>query len=137
MITQEYLNDYECKIKNYTYEINKLTKEIIKENKKGYIDSVSGSSNRYPYEARHFSLNGISKKEIEKKEKRKDIFENKKKKLEKELKYKLDNLEDRLLADIIEKKYIKGMDWKQISMKLNYAGESGSRNYFNRYFEKK
>ncbi len=136
-MTKEYLDEYEKNKKNYTYEINKLEKEIYLEERNKTIDSVVGSSTSYPYIQGHKVIEGINNRRIEKLEKRKSIYEKKLKKLDKELKYKLDNLEDRTVADIIEKKYLKKLEWKQISMDIGYADESGSRKTFDRYFEKK
>lgn len=136
MITKEYLDEYEKNNKNYQYEINKLNKEIYLENKNMTVDSVVGSSKSYPYIQGHKIIEGINESRIKKLEKRKKFYEKKKEKAEKELKYKLDNLEDKPMADIIEKKYLKQLNWNQISMSMNYAYESGARNYFNRYFEK-
>lgn len=139
MITQEYLNEYEKSKKNYEHEIIRIQREIYEENKKSTTDSVSGSSNTYPYERRHFKINGKSEKRIKQLEKRKKSFQNKKRKIDNELEYKLKRLteEDAIMADIVRKKYIDGKEWKQIAMDMNYAGESGVRNYFTRYFEKK
>lgn len=135
MITLDYLNEYEKKMKKYNYEIEKSKKDIKEENSKNYMDSVSGSSNTYPYEKRHFAINGISSKTINFLEKRKKSFEKRKIKLEKELKYILYNTEDILIAEIIEKRYIKNAEWKKISMDLKYSDESGARKYFNRFFK--
>lgn len=139
MITLEYLNQYDSQIKNYEHEIKRIIRDINVEYKKTTIDSVSGSSNTYPYIQRHYEINGRDEKKINKLEKRKKYFLNKKKKLEEELEYKLKKLteEDSVLADIIRQKYIDNREWKQIAMNCNYSYESGPRNYFNRYFEKK
>ena len=136
MITLDYLNDYENKITNYDYEIKKLEKKIYIEHGRVTSDTVQGSSKRFPFTKRNFGISGFNSRKIEQLKKRQKIFENKKIKLEKELRYKLNNLEDRQVADIIEKKYIEKMEWKQIAMYIGYAGESGARNRFYRYFEK-
>lgn len=136
MITKEYLDEYEINIKNYQYEVNKLTKEIQLEYKNMTVDSVVGSSKSFPYVKGHKIIEGVNNKKVKKLEKRKDYFKKKIVKAEKELKYKTDNLEDKQMAEIIEKKYIKKLNWNQISMDMAYACESGARNYFNRYFEK-
>lgn len=139
MITIEYLNKYELDSKNYEYEIKRIIRDINLENKKTAIDSVRGSSNVYPYIQRYYEINGRDEKTINKLEKRKKYFQNKKKKLEKELEYKLKDLTktDAILADIIRQKYIEKLEWKQIAMNCNYSYESGPRNYFNRFFDKK
>lgn len=138
MITIEYLNKYEKDIKNYDYEIKRITREINIENRKSTTDSVSGSSNIYPYITRHFEINGRDENRIRKLEKRKKYFETKKKKLENELEYKLKKLaeEDSILADIVRQRYIQTLEWKQIAMNCGFATEAGPRLAFNRYFEK-
>lgn len=75
MITLEYLNKYEKDIKNYDYEIKRITREINIENRNATVDSVSGSSSTYPYIARHFEINGRNEKRINKLEKRKKNLE--------------------------------------------------------------
>lgn len=139
MITIEYLNNYEANIKNYQYEIKRLKRDINKENSKTTIDSVSGSSKTYPYIQRHYEINGRDEKRISKLEKRKKYFENKKKKLEEELEYKLKDLTktDAILADIIRQRYIGNLEWKQIAMNCGYSTEAGPRNCFDRFFDKK
>lgn len=139
MITIEYLNNYEINKKNYQYEIKRLKRDINKENSKTTIDSVSGSSKTYPYIQRHYEINGRDEKKISKLEKRKKYFENKKKKTEEELEYKLKELTkiDAILADIIRQRYIENLEWKQIAMNCGYSTEAGPRNCFDRFFDKK
>lgn len=137
MITKEYLEDYKNKIGNYNFEIEKIRRQIMFEYKNASADSVIGSTTRIPYIKRNIGISGINRKKIKQLENRQELFEKKRNKLNKELKYKLDNLEDRILADIIEKKYMKDLAWNKIASEGVYAGESGPRNYFNRYFTKK
>lgn len=139
MITQVYLDEYEKRKKNYEHEIKRLQREIFEENNKTTTDSVSGSSNTYPFEIKHFKINGKSEKIIKKLEERKERFKKLIEKENKALEYQLKLLteEDAIMADIIRQKYIQGKEWKQISFNMNYSGESGPRNYFNRFFEQK
>lgn len=138
MITIEYLNIYETNMKNYKYEIQRLKRDINKENSKTISDSVSGSSKTYPYIQRHYKINGKDENKIRKLEKRKKYFENKKKKLEEELEYKLKELTpiDALVADIIRQRYINNLELKQIAMNCNYSDESGVRKCLERFFNK-
>ena len=138
MITIEYLNKYELDHKNYEHEIKRIVRDINLENKKTTTDSVSGSSNVYPYIQRHYEINGRDEKKINKLEKRKKYFQNKKKKLEEELEYKLKKLteDDSILADITRQRYIEKLEWSKISWNCNYSDESGARKYFERYFNK-
>ncbi len=136
MITKEYLEDYKNKIGNYNFEIEKIEKQIMFEYKHASSDSVVGSTTTKPYIKRTIGISGIDRKKIKRLENRQDLFKKKRNKLNKELKYKLDNLEDRVIADIIEKKYINNISSTQIALDMNYASESGVRNALKRYFEK-
>lgn len=139
MITLEYLNEFEKKTKNYDYEIKRIVRDIKSEERKTTMDSVTGSSSTYPYIEQHYKINGKNESKINKLEKRKKYFENKKKKLVNELEYKLKKQaeEDSILADIIRLRYIQKLEWKQIAMNCNFATEAGPRLLFNRYFDKK
>lgn len=139
MITLEYLDKYEKDSKNFDYEISRIKREISIEGRKATVDSVSGSSSTYPYIQQHFKINGRNENKIKKLGKRQKYFEHKKEKQEEELEYKLKKLseEDSVLADIIRQRYIQKLEWKQIAMNCNYSYESGPRNYFDRYFNKK
>ena len=136
-MNKEYLNDFEKKLKNYDYEINKLEKYIRIEENRVTADSVQGSSKFFPFVKRNFGILGYNLKKVSQLKKRLKIYKIKKEKIIKELKYKIDNLEDRQIADILDRKYILKQTWSQISRDLKYAGEEGARNYFNRYFSKK
>lgn len=136
-MNKEYLNDFEKKLKNYDYEINKLEKYIKIEENRVTADSVQGSSKFFPFVKRNFGILGYNLKKVSQLKKRLKIYKIKKEKIIKELKYKIDNLEDRQIADISDRKYILKQTWSQISRDLKYAGEEGARNYFNRYFSKK
>lgn len=130
------LEDFEQKLFNYDYEIIKLKKKIGSMSKVLASDSVRGSSREFPFEKKNFEISGVDKK-IYQLEKRLKVYKNKKTKLIKEMQYKINNLENRMVADIIERKYILKQTWSKISRELNYAGEEGARNYFNRYVNKK
>lgn len=136
-MNKEYLNDFENKLKNYNYEINKLEKYIKIEENRVTADSVQGSSKFFPFVKRNFGISGYNFKKVSQFKKRLKLYKMKKEKIIKELKYKIDNLADRQMADILDRKYFLKQTWSQISRDLKYAGEEGARNYFNRYFSKK
>lgn len=136
MITKEYLDEYKKSVGNYNFEIEKIKKQIMFEYKHASSDSVIGSTTTIPYIKRNIGISGINRKRIRRLENRQDLFEKKKKKLNKELEYKINNLEDRIVADIIEKRYINNWSWNKISSEMNFAEESGARKTFNRYFGK-
>lgn len=135
-MTKEYLEDFDYKYKNYDYEIKKINREIIAENNKTTVDSVSGSRKSFPFVQSHIKVEGRNETRIRKLEKRKKLFEHKKEKLIKELKYKISKLDDRILADIIEMYHLKSMSFSQIAIQMKYSNESGARNYYNRLLKK-
>lgn len=139
MITIDYLNEYEKKHKNLTYELERINRDIKKEETSTTADSVSGSSKTFPYIKKHYKIDGISKPKIKRLRKRKSFIERQKRKIEEEFKYKLQLLaeEDAVISDIIYQRYIDNKDWNTIAMDTNYSGESGPRNLFNRYFNRK
>lgn len=131
-MNKTYLYEFEQKMLNYDYEIVKLKKSMEKMRKLATSDSVQGSSKSFPFTKRNFGISGINRKKMKQLEKRLKFYQNKKEKLIKELQYKVNNIENRQVADIIERKYILKQTWSTISRELNYAGEEGARNYFNR-----
>ncbi len=137
MIEKEYLDNYEKRMNNYEYEIKKINKNLNIEHNRVTSDTVQGSSKRFPYVKRNIGISGYNSKRMNQLKNRLKIYEKKKNKLKRELQYKIDNLEDRQIADIIEKKYIEKNDWKQIASKIGYADESGPRLSLKRYFIKK
>lgn len=134
-MNKEYLSDFEKKLKNYDYEINKLEKDIKIEENRVTADSVQGSSKYFPFVKRNFGISGYNLKKVSQLKKRLKTYKIKKEKIIKELKYKIDNLEDRQIADILERRYLKNQEWNKISRDLKYAGESGARKYFNRFLK--
>ena len=134
-MNKEYLSDFEKKLKNYDYEINKLEKDVKIEENRVTADSVQGSSKYFPFVKRNFGISGYNLKKVSQLKKRLKIYKIKKEKIIKELKYKIDNLEDRQIADILERRYLKNQEWNKISRDLKYAGESGARKYFNRFLK--
>ena len=57
-MNKEYLSDFEKKLKNYDYEINKLEKYIKIEENRVTADSVQGSSKYFPFVKRKFEISG-------------------------------------------------------------------------------
>ena len=136
MITKDLLKEYENNKKNYKYEINKIQNDIYNARKNTAIDSVNGSRREFPYIQSHVVIEGINNSKIKRLEHRKKKFKRDLEKLEKSFKYELDTLEDRVVADIIERKYIKEQSWNKIAMDMNYAGESSVRNTVDRFLKK-
>lgn len=136
MIRKQDLKDYEIELKKLKYNLKRVEDNIRKEKSKELSDSVSGSNQNFPYEERHFVVTGVSDLRLTKLRKQKRNAERRIEKLNKKLQYSLCH-EDTLIAEIIEKRYIQGLEWGKIAFDLGYADESGVRKVFNRYFEKK
>lgn len=136
MIIKQELIDYELELKKLKYNLKRVEDNIRKEKSKELSDSVSGSNPNFPYEERHFVVTGVSDLKLTKLRKQKRNAERRIEKLNKKLQYSLYH-EDTLIAEIIEKRYIQGLEWGKIAFDLGYADESGVRKVFNRYFEKK
>ena len=136
MISKQDLIDYELELKKLKYNLKRVEDNIRKEKSKELSDSVSGSNPNFPYEERHFVVTGVSDLRLTKLRKQKRNAERRIEKLNKKLQYSLYH-EDTLIAEIIEKRYIQGLEWGKIAFDLGYADESGVRKVFNRYFEKK
>lgn len=136
MISKQNLADYELELKKLKYNLKRVEDNIRKEKSKELSDSVSGSNPNFPYEERHFVVTGVSDLKLTKLRKQKRNAERRIEKLNKKLQYSLYH-EDTLIAEIIEKRYIQGLEWGKIAFDLGYADESGVRKVFNRYFNKK
>lgn len=136
MISKQNLADYELELKKLKYNLKRVEDNIRKEKSKELSDSVSGSNPNFPYEERHFVVTGVSNLRLTKLRKQKRNAERRIEKLNKKLQYSLYH-EDTLIAEIIEKRYIQGLEWGKIAFDLGYADESGVRKVFNRYFNKK
>lgn len=136
MITLNDLKEFEFELNKLEADLKRKKEAIIRENSKDITDSVSASNPNFPYEKRHVKVTGISEIRLNKLKKGKRNAEKRIKKLKDSLQYKLYK-EDTIIAEIIEKKYIHKMEWKQIAIDLGYADESGARKIFNRYFNKK
>lgn len=135
MISKKDLVEFEKELNRLEYNLKRINEQIKIEKSKDTSDSVSGSNPNFPYEKRHIKVNGISELRINKLKKKRRNAIRRIDKLKDSLQYKLFK-EDTVIAEIIEKRYIKQMEWKQIASDLKYSSESGARNYFNRYFEK-
>lgn len=138
-ITLDQIQEFEKKVKYYDYHIKECTRKLMKEYKSTTIDSVSGSTKTIPYSKTTMKIEGRDEIKIRQINKRKKSFQKRREKLYKEFKYKVNKLseEDTIIASIIEKRVIERKDFKDIALEMGYAGESGVRNAYNRYLNKK
>ena len=138
-ITLEEVKEFEKKSKYYEHHIKECVKAINKEYKSTTIDSVSGSTKTIPYSKMTMKIEGRDEVRIRQLNKRKKNFQKRKDKLYKEFEYKINKLseEDPIMAGIIKDRVVERKEFKDIAMEKGYAGESGVRNAFNRYFAKK
>lgn len=139
MITEEYLNNFREELDNNEYELKKTIKEIRKHEANIVVDSVRGTSKEYPFTDRHYTVIGIeqkSQKILKKLKLDKKYLEKKHKKLTDEFDYRLKDIKDKRLVEIIELRFKKNLSWSQIALQLKYTGESIPRMKFNRFIGK-
>ena len=136
MITLNDLKEFEFELNKWEANVRRKEEAIKRESSKDVTDSVTASNPNFPYEKRHVKVTGVSDIRLNKLKKGKRKAERRIEKLKDNLQYKLYH-EDTVIAEIVEKRYIHKMEWKQISMDLHYSDESGARKIFERYFKKK
>lgn len=126
-------------------EIKELQKRIEKtENRKIKVehDKVRGSNPYFPYEPRNFNIEGYNYQEADKKEdrlvklnrllcKRKEKCEDMKLTIEEFI----SNIPDSKTRRIFQYRYIDGLSWLQIAMRMNKIHESYPRKIHDRYLE--
>nr|DAI70140.1 MAG TPA: Protein of unknown function (DUF722) [Caudoviricetes sp.] len=103
-------------------------------------DKVKGSMREFPYTERNFAVSGISDRTaIEKKiDSEYAVLEERKRKAE-EIKQQVQAIINRAtprMQRIIRYKYLEGLTWRQISLKLHNATEEGVRKEFERFLKK-
>lgn len=120
-------------------EIKDLEKRIKKlENFKIEHDKVVGSDNEFPYRARSFKIEGYNIQDVDRLNKLKEVLIKRKIKCE-ELKLQIEkfisNIPDSKTRRIFQYRYIDGLSWLQIAMRMNKVHESYPRKIHDRYLE--
>lgn len=120
-------------------EIKDLEKRIKKlENFKVERDKVFGSDSEFPYIKRGFKIEGYNIRDIDRLNKLKEVLIERKIKCE-ELKLQIEkfisNIPDSRTRRIFQYRYIDGLTWLQIAMRMNKVHESYPRKIHDRYLE--
>lgn len=124
---------------NLQAEIKDLEKRIKKlENFKVEHDKVVGSDSEFPYRPRSFKIEGYNIRDIDRLNKLKEVLIERKIKCE-ELKLHIEkfisNIPDSRTRRIFQYRYIDGLTWLQIAMRMNKVHESYPRKIHDRYLE--
>lgn len=120
-------------------EIKGLEKRIDKLNNfKVEYDKVTGSDSEFPYIKRNFTIEGYNIQDIDKLNELKEVLIERKIKCE-ELKLQIEkfisNIPDSRTRRIFQYRYIDGLTWLQIAMRMNKVHESYPRKIHDRYLE--
>lgn len=120
-------------------EIKGLEKRIDKLNNfKVEYDKVVGSDSEFPYVKRSFTIEGYNIQDIDRLNELKEVLIERKIKCE-ELKLQIEkfisNIPDSRTRRIFQYRYIDGLTWLQIAMRMNKVHESYPRKIHDRYLE--
>ena len=124
---------------NLQAEIKDLEKRIKKlENFKVEHDKVVGSDSEFPYQPRSFKIEGYNIRDTDRLNELKEVLIERKIKCE-ELKLEIEkfisNIPDSRTRRIFQYRYIDGLTWLQIAMRMNKVHESYPRKIHDRYLE--
>lgn len=127
------------------HEIKDIDKRIIRlENKKIKVerDSVTGSNPNFPYEPRHFTIEGYSYPEADRKEARLiglNRLLNKRKEKCEDMKLQIEEfistIPDSRTRRVFQYRYIDNLSWQAIAMRIGKIHESYPRKIHDRYLE--
>ena len=120
--------------KDLCREINELENNYIKKlENRNVSDIVTGSNNEFPYQIMSFKVEGLAHTD-----KLRDVLVERKVKCE-QLKIKIEefisNIPDSRTRRVFQYRYIDGLTWLQIAMRMNKVHESYPRKIHDRYLE--
>ena len=120
-------------------EIKGLEKRIDKLNNfKVEYDKVVGSDSEFPYIKRSFTIEGYNIQDIDRLNELKDLLVDRKNKCEEmklEIEKFISSIPDSRTRRIFQYRYIDGLTWLQIAMRMNKVHESYPRKIHDRYLE--
>lgn len=120
-------------------EIKGLEKRIDKLNNfKVEHDKVVGSDSEFPYIKRSFTIEGYNIQDIDRLNELKDLLVDRKNKCEEmklEIEKFISSIPDSRTRRIFQYRYIDGLTWLQIAMRMNKVHESYPRKIHDRYLE--
>ncbi|MGN9164946.1 hypothetical protein ACTNDY_06615 [Tissierellaceae bacterium HCP3S3_D8] len=127
------------------HEIKDIDKRIVRlENKKIKVerDSVTGSNPNFPYESRHFTIEGYSYPEADRKEERLiklNRLLNKRKEKCEDMKLQIEEfistIPDSRTRRVFQYRYIDNLSWQAIAIRIGKIHESYPRKIHDRYLE--
>ncbi|MGB4435392.1 MAG: hypothetical protein WBI45_08085 [Defluviitoga tunisiensis] len=119
--------------KDLCREIKELENYIKKLENRNVSDIVAGSNNEFPYQIVNFKIEGLAHTD-----KLREVLIERKVKCE-QLKIKIEefisNIPDSRTRRIFQYRYIDGLTWLQIAMRMNKVHESYPRKIHDRYLE--
>jgi len=125
-------NDLQEEIKDLKKKIDKLSDFKIER------DKVTGSDSEFPYIKRSFTIEGYNIQNLDRLNELKELLIDRKIKCE-ELKLQIEkfisNIPDSRTRRIFQYRYIDGLTWLQIAMRMNKVHESYPRKIHDRYLE--
>lgn len=125
-------NDLQEEIKDLKKRIDKLSDFKIER------DKVTGSDSEFPYIKRSFTIEGYNIQDIDRLNELKDLLVDRKNKCEEmklEIEKFISSIPDSRTRRIFQYRYIDGLTWLQIAMRMNKVHESYPRKIHDRYLE--
>lgn len=119
--------------KDLCREIKKLENYIKKLENRNVSDIVTGSNNEFPYQTMNFKIEGL----VHTDKLREVLVERKVKCEQSKIKIEefISNIPDSRTRCIFQYRYIDGLTWLQIAMRMNKVHESYPRKIHDRYLE--
>ena len=121
-------------------EIKELEKDIEQmQNFKVEHDKVTGSNNEFPYQPRSFTIEGYNIQDVDKLNKKKEILKERKSKCEDtklQIEEFISTIPDSLTRRVFRYRYIDGLSWQAIAMRIGKVHESyPRRDVHDKYLE--
>lgn len=124
--------DLQAEIKDLRKRIDKLSDFKVEH------DTVTGSENEFPYIKRSFKIKGYNIQDIDRLNELKEVLIERKIKCEDmrlQIEKFISNIPDSRTRRIFQYRYIDGLTWLQIAMRMNKVHESYPRKIHDRYLE--
>ena len=124
--------DLKAEIKDLEKSIDKLSDFKVEH------DKVTGSDSEFPYIKRSFTIEGYNIQNIDRLNELKKLLIDRKSKCEDmklEIEKFISNIPDSRTRRVFQYRYIDGLTWLQIAMRMNKVHESYPRKIHDRYLE--
>lgn len=136
-MTAERLEQYR-KLKKEIRMLEDSIKRLTAQTFAPVSDAVRGSMPEYPYITRVVKITGMDQQVIDRLDRRKVRLAERRDKDRREveeIEAWVDTIQDSVVRQIVQLRYIQGASWVYTSKKLGYKGESGARMALERYFK--